>query len=167
MSPSLVASTAALLLLALSLDLVASATPVNGVANDILPKYGLPRGLLPDVVKSYSLSDDGEFEIELESPCYVQFSHLVYYEKVVKGKLSYGAISNLSGIQAKKLFLWVSISGIVAHPDAGTIEFQVGFISESLSEKEFEAIPVCKAKAAYRGAAGMLSEIGILPISEA
>ena len=111
--------------------------------HDLLPEYGLPKGLLPDNVKSYSLSNDGSFEIQLQSTCYVQFDRLVYYDKTIKGKLSYGKVSDVSGIQAKKLFLWVSVTGIVVHPDRDTIEFQVGFLSEELSAKQFEAVRSC------------------------
>ncbi|KAI5321095.1 hypothetical protein L3X38_030166 [Prunus dulcis] len=62
--------------------------------HDLLPKYGLPKGLLPDNVNSYTLSEDGSFEIYLESPCYVHFDQLVYYNKNIKGKLSYGLIKD-------------------------------------------------------------------------
>ncbi|KAF3771516.1 hypothetical protein EJ110_NYTH60334 [Nymphaea thermarum] len=47
----------------------------------LLPQYGLPKGLLADAVKSYSLEEDGSFMIELERPCYVHFVNLAYYEK--------------------------------------------------------------------------------------
>ncbi|XP_008796684.2 uncharacterized protein LOC103712072 [Phoenix dactylifera] len=147
------------LLLLLLLSAVAAAPgAVGGAVHDMLPEYGLPQGLLPDSVKSYSLSPSGEFEVELKAPCYVQFSDLVYYEKNIKGKLTYGKISDLSGIQAKKVFIWVSVSGIEAHPAAGTVEFKVGFLSETLPVSEFERIPVCKAKASCRGAAGLVAE---------
>nr|XP_010923339.2 uncharacterized protein LOC105046447 [Elaeis guineensis] len=148
-----------LVLLPLLLSAVMAAAGVVGSAvHDVLPEYGLPRGLLPDSVKSYSLSPSGEFEVELKAPCYVQFSDLVYYEKKIKGKLAYGKISDLSGIQAKKLFIWVSVSGIEAHPDDGTVEFKVGFLSETLPASDFELVPTCKAKASCRGAAGLVSE---------
>lgn len=120
-------------------------------AHDLLQVYGLPKGLLPDSVSSNSLSENGEFVVELEAPCYIQFSYLVYYEKTIRGKLSYGAISDLSGIQAKQFFFWVSLTGIEAHPTDGTIEFQVGFLSHTLSASEFDYIRQCKAKALGRG----------------
>ena len=130
---------------------LAAAASAGGLAiadvHDLLPLYGLPKGLLPDNVNSYSLSaDDGDFEIELDSTCYVHFSKLVYYDKKIKGKLSYGKVSGVSGIQAKKGFLWVSVSGIVAHPSSDTVEFQVGFLSEELPVSEFEKIHTCKDK---------------------
>ncbi|GAV81316.1 DUF538 domain-containing protein [Cephalotus follicularis] len=125
--------------------------PLNSLTDvhDLLPQYGLPKGLLPNNVKSYSLSSSGDFNIELESPCYVQFDQLVYYDKKIKGQLSYGSVHDVSGIQAKKLFLWVSVTGIVAEKDSGTIDFYVGALSESLPAKQFDDIPVCKSKSCY------------------
>ncbi|KAL5216970.1 hypothetical protein ABZP36_017654 [Zizania latifolia] len=164
--------------LALLLVSVAVAAPLasacggaqtNGAANDLLPKYGLPKGLIPDSVASYTFDEaTGDFEIHLAGTCYVWFgSHLVYYEKNVSGRLAYGTITNLSGIQAKKLFLWVSVTGIVAHPNKGSIEFQVGFISEALPAKQFDKVPLCGAGAQLRGAAGVIRELGLLPVAEA
>ncbi|KAJ6702783.1 T31J12.3 PROTEIN-RELATED [Salix viminalis] len=72
---------------------------------EILPKFGLPSGLLPNTVKSYSLSGDGSFTVYLEKECYVEFDYLVYYEKIITGKLSYGSIVNLKGIQVQRLFI--------------------------------------------------------------
>ena len=149
----------------------AGGASLNGAANDLLPKYGLPKGLIPDSVASYTFDETtGDFKIHLAGTCYVWFgSHLVYYEKTISGHLSYGAISGLSGIQAKKLFLWVSVNGIAAHPDKGTIEFQVEFVSEDLPASKFDKVPVCGAGAGaqLRGAAGVIRELGLLPVSEA
>nr|CAD1840370.1 unnamed protein product [Ananas comosus var. bracteatus] len=115
MAKPLLPLTSLLLLLLLLLPLLSnpSAAVVAGTANDVLPKFGLPPGLLPN-------------------------------NKTIKGKLSYGAISDLSGIQAKKFFIWVPVTGIVAHPDSRSIEFQVGFISESLPVDQFETVPFAR-----------------------
>ncbi|KAH1039115.1 hypothetical protein J1N35_040858 [Gossypium stocksii] len=43
--------------------------PVPPSVWDILPKFGLPSGLLPD----YVLHDDRRFIVMLDSPCYIQF----------------------------------------------------------------------------------------------
>ncbi|RLN16619.1 uncharacterized protein C2845_PM02G02060 [Panicum miliaceum] len=148
----------------------AGGASLNGAANDLLPKYGLPKGLIPDSVASYSFHEaTGAFEIHLASTCYVHFgSHLVYYERTITGKLSKGAISDLTGVQAKKLFLWVYVTGMVAHPDKGTIEFQAGFVSESLSASMFDEVPTCGASvgAQLRGAAGVIGELGLLPVAQ-
>lgn len=119
--------------------------------HDLLPLYGFPVGLLPSNVKSYTLSDDGSFVIELDSACYVQFADLVYYGKTIKGKLSYGSLSDVSGIQVKKLFAWLPITGMRVTSDSKSIEFQVGFLSEALPFSMFESIPTCRKKACLEG----------------
>ncbi|XP_004294982.1 PREDICTED: uncharacterized protein LOC101301566 [Fragaria vesca subsp. vesca] len=127
--------------------------------HDLLPKYGLPRGLLPDNVRSYTLSDDGTFEIYLESPCYVHFDELVYYNTTIKGKLSFGSVSDVSGIQAKKLFIWVSVTGMHMDEGSDSVEFYVGALSEKLPAKQFEDVPVCKTKACRGGAGAGIESI--------
>ncbi|KAJ4769550.1 hypothetical protein LUZ62_053807 [Rhynchospora pubera] len=154
---------ARVLVLGVVVCLAATAVGADKV-HELLPKYGLPAGLLPDAVKSYTLSDDGAFEIQLSSSsCYVHFpSNLVYLDSTITGTLSYGRLSNLSGIQAKKLFVWVTVTGIVAHPDQNTVEFQVGFLSQSLPDSEFQTIPRCKSSVACRGAPAILSQPHLL-----
>ncbi|XP_016488943.2 uncharacterized protein LOC107808893 [Nicotiana tabacum] len=114
--------------------------------HDLLPSYNLPKGLLPNNVKSYTLSPkDNSFTVQLTHPCYVQFQdQLVYYQKEIKGKMSYGEVSDVSGIQAKKLFVWVPVTGINVDEESHMIEFHVGFLSEKLPAKDFETIPTCK-----------------------
>ncbi|KAL6976777.1 hypothetical protein U1Q18_025563 [Sarracenia purpurea var. burkii] len=115
---------------------------------DLLPEYGLPRGLLPDSVASYSLSDEGSFVVELTKPCYVQFEYLVYYEKRITGKLKYGSISELEGIQVQRLFLWFDVDEIkVDLPPADCIYFQVGFINKKLDVNQFKTVHSCRDKA--------------------
>uniref|UniRef100_A0A7N0VLN2 DUF538 family protein n=1 Tax=Kalanchoe fedtschenkoi TaxID=63787 RepID=A0A7N0VLN2_KALFE len=115
--------------------------------HDLLPKYGFPRGLIPNIVKSYTLTDDGDLQIFLQHPCYVQFDQLVYYDKVVKGKLKYGSVTAVSGIQIKKLFVWVTVTGMDADFDSDMVEFHVGALSQKLPAKQFQEIPSCKNKA--------------------
>ncbi|RZR81519.1 hypothetical protein BHM03_00007764 [Ensete ventricosum] len=154
----LISAVAALLLVAV---LTASADDVH----DALQDFGLPKGLLPDSVSSFSLAENGEFVVELRASCYVQFTDLVYYEKTIRGKISHGTISDLSGIEARKFFIWVPISAIEAHPADGTIEFKVGFLSELHPETQFESVPHCKAKAFLRGVFSP-EELLPLPVSE-
>ncbi|PKA45585.1 Uncharacterized protein AXF42_Ash010924 [Apostasia shenzhenica] len=152
------------LFLAASYAAASYAAASAATVNDELAKFGLPPGLLPDSVLSYSLADDGRFEVELRSPCYVKFTDLVFYDKKIKGRLSYGLISDLEGIQLKKLFVWVQITSISASsPEA--LEFQAGFLSEKLPVSLFETVPHCKAKPSCRGSAGLVPQEA-LPISE-
>ncbi|XVE78773.1 hypothetical protein DITRI_Ditri14bG0004900 [Diplodiscus trichospermus] len=112
---------------------------------DILPKYGLPAGLLPSTVTNYSLQNDGRFIVVLESPCYVQFEYLVYYEKTITGKLGYGSITDLKGIQVQRFFLWFDVDEIkVDLPPSDSIYFQVGFINKKLDVDQFKTIHSCR-----------------------
>uniref|UniRef100_A0A6N2LWK4 DUF538 domain-containing protein n=1 Tax=Salix viminalis TaxID=40686 RepID=A0A6N2LWK4_SALVM len=103
---------------------------------------------LPRVQTMFTLpSSDGSFEVKLKTTCYVHFDDVVYYDKVIKGKMSYGSVHDVSGIQAKKLFVWLPVTGIeVSKVDDGMVSFFVGPISEELPAKQFEDVPVCKRK---------------------
>ncbi|KAI4317503.1 hypothetical protein L6164_025367 [Bauhinia variegata] len=117
----------------------------NLTVYEILPKFGLPSGLLPSSVKSYSLSSDGRFVVFLESPCYVQFDYLVWYDDTITGQLNYGSITDLEGIQVKRFFLWLSVDEIrVDLPPADSIYFQVGFINKKLDIDQFKTVHSCR-----------------------
>jgi len=124
-------------------DTVTADQPIS----EMLAKFGLPIGLMPDSVKSYSLADDGKFKVELAKPCYVQFDYLVYYDKTITGKVSYGKITDLSGIQAKQFFIWVDVTGMEMDlPASDYIYFKVGIISKKIEISWFETVPTCKDK---------------------
>ncbi|KAJ8437164.1 hypothetical protein Cgig2_016907 [Carnegiea gigantea] len=104
-----------------------SSRSISGVGSpdihDILPVYNIPKGILPNAVKSYSFSsEDGSFSVEMENTCYVKFAdgQLVYYDRIIKGELSYGKISQVSGIQAKR-FLWVPVTGLDVDSDSDQV----------------------------------------------
>ncbi|EMS50343.1 hypothetical protein TRIUR3_16525 [Triticum urartu] len=69
---------------------------------------------------------------------------------------------------AKKLFIWVSITSMTAHLERGMIEFRAGFITEDVPASLFEKIPVCVDGVGeqLRGAAGVVRELGLLPVAE-
>ncbi|KAK3030105.1 hypothetical protein RJ639_038854 [Escallonia herrerae] len=135
-----------LILLLSTTHLSLSTATTTSDIHDLLPKYGLPKGLLPDAVTSYSLSPDGAFTVHLSRPCYVHFDQLVYYDKTIRGRLTYGSVSDVSGIQAKKLFLWVTVDGMDLDSGSGMIEFHVGALSQKLPAKQFETVPRCQTK---------------------
>ncbi|KAL3649319.1 hypothetical protein CASFOL_005722 [Castilleja foliolosa] len=129
--------------------------------HDLLPAYNLPKGLLPADIKSYTISNsDNSFTIELSSnPCYVKFDgQLVYYDKIIKGKLGNGTVTGVSGIQAKKLFIWVYVTGIDVDQENDMIEFHVGALSQTLPAKDFQDIHSCKAKG-LRDSFSLLEEL--------
>ncbi|XP_047173817.1 uncharacterized protein LOC124841568 [Vigna umbellata] len=108
---------------------------------DVLPKFGLPSGLLPDTVTDYTLDEDGQFVVVLAKPCYIQFEYLVYYDKKITGKLSYGSITNLKGIEVQRLLLWFNVDEIrVDLPPSNSIYFQVGIINKKLNVDQFKTV---------------------------
>nr|AGV54581.1 hypothetical protein [Phaseolus vulgaris] len=112
---------------------------------EVLPKFGLPSGLLPDSVTDYTLDEEGQFAVALAKPCYIQFEYLVYYEKKITGKLSYGSITNLKGIQVQRLLLWFNVDEIrVDLPPSSNIYFQVGIINKKLSVDQFKTVHSCR-----------------------
>ncbi|KAL1808641.1 hypothetical protein ACET3Z_025631 [Daucus carota] len=136
-----------LFLLITLLTLTTHSISTSATVYELLPKFGLPSGLLPDNVKSYSLSDDGSFVVELEKTCYIDFDYTVYYDKKITGTLKYGSISNLDGIQVKRFFLWLGVDEIkVDLPPSDNIYFQVGLINKKLDVGQFETIHACGDK---------------------
>nr|GEY20637.1 hypothetical protein [Tanacetum cinerariifolium] len=129
----------------ISLNLIITTTTfakTNDI-HDILPEYGLPVGVLPDAVQSYTLSPTyGSFTVILTNPCYVKFDdQTVYYDKTNKGKLTYGSSSNVSGIQAKELFVWLSVTGMDLDVGGDMVEFRVGVLSKKLPVDMFRDVP--------------------------
>ncbi|KAK9068680.1 hypothetical protein SSX86_012795 [Deinandra increscens subsp. villosa] len=140
-------------LISISVTVSVTATATGTVSgsdiHDILPDFGLPVGIVPNAVESYTLSStDGAFTVQLSRPCYVKFDdQTVYYSKEIQGKLTYGSISGVSGIQAKQLFLWLSVTGMDLDANSGMLEFHVGILSKKLPADMFQDVPECKSKA--------------------
>ncbi|XP_051113243.1 uncharacterized protein LOC127239230 isoform X1 [Andrographis paniculata] len=124
-------------------------SPPSPSVYEILPLYGLPRGLLPDSVVSYTLADDGRFEVTLEKECYIEFDYLVYYDKKISGVLNLGSITDLKGIQVQRFyFLWFNVDEIkVDLPPSDSIYFKVGIISKELDVDQFLTVRSCRDKA--------------------
>ncbi|CAA6662862.1 unnamed protein product [Spirodela intermedia] len=118
--------------------LISSSSAAGGDANpsahDLLVRFGLPRGYSPD----------GEFSVELATPCYIQFSDLAYYHRAIRGRISPGLISGVSGIQAKKFLIWVTISSVAADEEHSTVQFSNGVITESLPTADFADVRHCE-----------------------
>eukprot|EP01018_Ginkgo_biloba_P011535 Gb_40131 [translate_table: standard] len=112
---------------------------------DVLKKNGLPVGLLPKGVKSYTLQEDGQLEVYLEKPCFTKFENQVYFERMIRGNLSYGQLAGVAGLEQQELFLWFPVKGIrVDIPNSGFIYFDVGVVYKQFSLSLFESPPDCK-----------------------
>ncbi|XP_043690702.1 uncharacterized protein LOC122641511 [Telopea speciosissima] len=125
---------------------ISSVSASNGITvYEILTQYGLPRGLLPDSVKKFSHTEDGNFVVELEKPCYIQFENMVSYDQKITGTIKYGSITNLDGIKVKRFFLWLDVQEIrVDLPPSGFVYFQVGLINKKLDAGQFQTVQSCK-----------------------
>ncbi|KAG9131085.1 hypothetical protein Leryth_024689 [Lithospermum erythrorhizon] len=85
---------------------------------DILKENGLPGGLLPkDVIKSYTLSQNGVLEVLLVRPCFTKF--------------------DTNALQNAYI--------IVDDPKSGLIVINIGLAHKQLSWSLFENPPDCKS----------------------
>ncbi|KAF3337262.1 hypothetical protein FCM35_KLT17849 [Carex littledalei] len=114
-------------------------------AYDVLQSHGLPRGLLPRGIKSFTVNaSTGRFEATIEPPCTATFESYIHYNRTISGTLSYGEITSLSGISAQELFLWFPVLEIrVDVPSSGLIYFDVGVVYKRYPLSLFELPPLC------------------------
>ncbi|XP_078150104.1 uncharacterized protein LOC144545378 [Carex rostrata] len=119
----------------------------NTTIYDILPLYGLPPGIFPDTVTSFSLSADGALSVNLSGPCQVDFDYLVSYDPTITGFLHYGSLIGLSGIQARRFLIWFDVDRIKVDlpPPSNYIYFDVGWITRKLEVDQFLTVHSCKS----------------------
>jgi hypothetical protein len=112
----------------------------------ILEKNGLPKGLLPATVSSYTLAENGKFQVNLRSTCTTKWGpEEVYYKKKITGELSYKTINKLDGIQVHEWF-WFSVTDIeVDKIVPNIIKFKIGYVSKSFNTDVFDEPPVCNS----------------------
>ncbi|KAG9454560.1 hypothetical protein H6P81_007464 [Aristolochia fimbriata] len=72
-------------------------------AYEMLEKFNFPRGILPEGVRGYVLHDDGSFEVFLNGDCKfnVEGGYSLSYGKKITGKLSFGSLKDLQGVNVK------------------------------------------------------------------
>ncbi|GAB2277878.1 hypothetical protein Dimus_012580 [Dionaea muscipula] len=113
--------------------------------HQVLKSKGLPAGLLPKEVKSYTLNEDGHLEVFLDGPCLTKFENRVYFDSVVRANLSYGELNGVVGLTQEELFIWLPVKGIIVNdPKSGLILFDIGVAHKQLSLSLFEDPPSCK-----------------------
>ncbi|RAL43977.1 hypothetical protein DM860_014114 [Cuscuta australis] len=112
---------------------------------DLLKAHALPPGIFPKGISEFSLDPtSGRFELRRSRSCAAQFETDVWFDVTVTGTLSYGQISNLSGMAAQELFLWFPVNEIrVDIPSSGLIYFDVGVVSKQFSLSFFEIPQDC------------------------
>ncbi|CAN6990441.1 hypothetical protein IGI04_002916 [Brassica rapa subsp. trilocularis] len=134
------------LFLLLALLLLPFITPSSQSSiRNLLEARGLPGGLFPDNVESYSLDvKTGELEVQLQNPCFARFENRVYFDSVIKANLSYGGLVGLQGLTQEELFLWLPVKGIAVNDSSsGLVLFDIGVAHKQISRSLFEDPPVC------------------------
>ncbi|KAM2005773.1 hypothetical protein ACFX15_000912 [Malus domestica] len=81
-------------LLFLSLSFSLSSTNIH----DLLISHGLPPGLLPNEVKSYTLSNNRELQVFLDALCLTKYENRVFFESVLRANLSYESLIGVEGL---------------------------------------------------------------------
>ncbi|KAK8691232.1 hypothetical protein V6N13_074750 [Hibiscus sabdariffa] len=113
--------------------------------HDLLVSRGLPKGLLPKEVKSYTLSENGTLQVFLDEPCLTKYENRVFFDSVVRANLSYGSLIGVIGLSQEELFLWLPVKDIIVDdPKSGLILFDIGVAYKQLSLSLFEEPPHCK-----------------------
>ncbi|KAL2343919.1 hypothetical protein Fmac_005204 [Flemingia macrophylla] len=110
----------------------------------VLNSHGLPAGLFPQSVRSFKLDQTGHLEVHLDRPCLAQYETRVFFNSVVRAKLSFGQLKVLDGMSRQKLFLWLPVKDIkVTDPSSGVIVIDIGLAYKHLSLPRFEDSPIC------------------------
>nr|GMC57167.1 uncharacterized protein LOC109180544 isoform X2 [Ipomoea batatas]GMD45827.1 uncharacterized protein LOC109180544 isoform X2 [Ipomoea batatas] len=114
---------------------------------DLLNIYALPAGIFPKGISDFSFDPaTGRFELHRARSCAARFETDVWHDVTVAGTLSYGRISDLSGVAAQELFLWLPVHEIrVDIPSSGLIYFDAAVVSKKFSLTFFEIPLDCKA----------------------
>ena len=131
----------------ISLSLPSSLSLSSTTIHDLLRSKGLPPGLLPKEVKSYSLSPNGLLKVFLDGPCLTKYENRVIFESVVTANLSYGSLIGVQGLTQEELFLWLPVKDIIVDdPKSGLILFDIGVAHKQLALSLFEDPPSCKSQ---------------------
>ncbi|KAM7254796.1 hypothetical protein ACFE04_020037 [Oxalis oulophora] len=112
-------------------------------AYDILQEYGLPVGLLPKGVESYTFdTSTGKFEVDFADTCSFKIdSYELKYGSKITGVISEDKLSSLSGIKVKVWIFWFSIKQVTR--DDNKIEFSVGVGDTDFPVDNFATSPTC------------------------
>ncbi|XP_010930507.1 uncharacterized protein At5g01610 [Elaeis guineensis] len=133
-----------LLLLFLSLAFAETNLSDDPTAYELLERFNFPKGILPQGVQSYLLSEDGTFDVYLSGDCEfkVTSSYLLRYKRKITGTVKSGTLDDLNGVSVRVLFLWFGINKVVRSGDE--LHFYVGPLSASFPSSNFEDCPRCR-----------------------
>ncbi|CAO1948533.1 unnamed protein product [Urochloa humidicola] len=111
-------------------------------AYDMLEKYNLARGILPQGVTGYVLRPDGSFEVYLPSDCAFRAGSMqVRYSSRVAGTIRPASITGVEGVKVKVLLAWVAVREVDRVGDR--LRFSDGPVSKSFPVGAFAHSPQC------------------------
>ncbi|CAN6380979.1 unnamed protein product [Urochloa humidicola] len=116
-------------------------------AYEMLERYKLPRGILPQGVKRYVLRHDGSFEVFFSGAGGCEFRvgeggrYLLRYERRIAGTARAGSIRDLHGVSVKVFFVWLGITEVDRAGDQ--LSFHVGPLAASFPLRKFAVSPRC------------------------
>ncbi|XP_028784004.1 uncharacterized protein LOC114740056 [Neltuma alba] len=114
--------------------------------HNLLTKYGFPKGVLPDNVKSHNVSDNGVLRVQLQKPCTVSLG--IRYSVKIRARLAYGSLTRVNGIRGKTEHgFWLTVVSIKMNETSNTVEFSIGGKPKNFPATEFDVAPACEAKA--------------------
>ncbi|XP_062184535.1 uncharacterized protein LOC133888346 [Phragmites australis] len=121
---------------------VDAATTVYGV----LQQNNLPRGLLPQGVKSYVLHADGALEVTLRGECnfFVTVAGKQYkfrYDRTVSGIIKSGSITRVNGVRMQVAFAWLGFNQVNRAGDQLRIQLETS--TQSFPVSSFAQSPHC------------------------
>ena len=118
--------------------------------HDVLRSHGLPAGLFPKSVKSYTLDHTGFLEVHMDRPCLAQYETRVFFDSVVRANLSFRRLKVLEGMSQEELFIWLPVKDIIViDPLSGLIVIDIGLAYKRLSLSRFDNPPICRSQGTY------------------
>ncbi|KAF8405654.1 hypothetical protein HHK36_007730 [Tetracentron sinense] len=120
-----------------------SANTTEPTVYEMLEKFNLPRGILPQGAKGYVLHEDNRFEVFLEGDCKfgVEGGYSLNYKSKIAGKVGFGSLKDLQGVSVKVFFVWLSITEVSI--EDGELDLYVGLMSASFPLSNFDECPRC------------------------
>ncbi|KAF8703202.1 hypothetical protein HU200_031990 [Digitaria exilis] len=133
---------ALLLLLGLAASTWAAEPYYPPTVPELMEKFGLPPGLLPETARRYLLQSDGTFQLFLDDGCVVEAGgYRIGYDIKVSGKVVPGAVTGLGGVRVRVLFAWVPITAVEVA--GGEVTVHVGPLTKSFPVVGFKSSPRC------------------------
>ncbi|CAO2152482.1 unnamed protein product [Urochloa humidicola] len=111
-------------------------------AYDMLERYNLARGILPEGVTGYVLRPDGSFEVYLPGDCNIRAANMqIKYSSRISGKIKAQSISGLQGVKVQLMLLWIGITDVTR--TGYELRFFAGPISKSFPIGKFASSFQC------------------------